>query len=518
MSIVSSVAFVPRGYASEFPKSYDIDEIEYERINQLSKLKLEDARADLQSSMEDSNKANGNGEETTDGAEGVLQTSEEVDDELKEYNLDTYDDDEEEAETEGPAAMFSNIRGLAYHENGEKDPYITIDPQEQDDLEREEMQILPTDSLLLAARTEDNLSHVEVYVYEPTEENLYVHHDFLLPTFPLCLEWLDYKVGTSDNAPGNYVAVGTFDPEIEIWDLDIIDAVYPAAVLGAGASQVNKKKKKKSKKINDSYHTDAVLALSSNRNAHNLLVSGSADTTLKLWDLSTCNCVKSFTYHSDKVSCLDWYSKAPSVLLSGSYDKTAKIADLRLEEAPSSFQVTSDVENVAWDQHSENNFFIGTDNGIVYYCDARNLSKSVWQLQAHDGPISCLSVNPSVPSFVATGSTDRLVKLWNTSDSSPKMVVSRDLDVGRVFTCSFTTDESTAFHLAASGSKGVVRVWDTATNPGVRKAFESRVTEEVTKKERIVQLEDRGAGEDSSDDDDDYEDIEDDDDQDAEMS
>ena len=31
---------------------------------------------------------------------------------------------------------------------------------------------------------------------------------------------------------GNYVAIGTFDPQIEIWDLDVIDAVFPEVILG----------------------------------------------------------------------------------------------------------------------------------------------------------------------------------------------------------------------------------------------------------------------------------------------
>lgn len=47
---------------------------------------------------------------------------------------------------------------------------------------------MPTfaDLVLLAARTEDDVSHLEVWVYEEAsdadgEANLYVHHDLLLP-------------------------------------------------------------------------------------------------------------------------------------------------------------------------------------------------------------------------------------------------------------------------------------------------------------------------------------------------
>ena len=33
-------------------------------------------------------------------------------------------------------------------------------------------------------------------------------------------------------AVGSYVAVGTFQPEIEIWNLDVMDVMEPSAILG----------------------------------------------------------------------------------------------------------------------------------------------------------------------------------------------------------------------------------------------------------------------------------------------
>ena len=41
---------------------------------------------------------------------------------------------------------------------------------------------------------------------------------------------------------GNFVAVGTMEPHINIWDLDLVDTLEPVASLG-------KRKKKKSKKV-----------------------------------------------------------------------------------------------------------------------------------------------------------------------------------------------------------------------------------------------------------------------------
>ena len=94
-----------------------------------------------------------------------------------------------------------------------------------------------TDLVMLAARTDDDVSHLEVYVYEEPvlngtdEGNLYCHHDLLLPAFPLCISWMDCPTDGREGR-ANRVAVGTMYPGIEIWDLDVIDAVEPVATLG----------------------------------------------------------------------------------------------------------------------------------------------------------------------------------------------------------------------------------------------------------------------------------------------
>jgi periodic tryptophan protein 1 len=414
--------------------------------------------------------------------------------------------------------MFGNVRSLAYHDSNEDDPYITMKENEEDDEDREELQILATDNMLLAAKVEDEVAHLEVYVYEDEADNLYVHHDIMLPAIPLCVEWLDLPVGKSNlekDARANFVAVGTFDPDIEIWDLDTIDCMYPNAILGQGGNvdgveskggEMKKKKRKKSKKTNDNYHVDAVLSLAANRHHRNLLASSSADKTVKLWDLYTSKCAKSYSHHTDKVCSIAWHPKESTVLLSGSYDRTVVAADMRAPDAKAPrWGVESDVESVRWDPHDPNLFYISTENGIIHYHDVRNApsnpaaSKPVWTLQAHDESVASFDINPIIPGFMATGSTDRTVKLWNIQPSGPTMVVSRNLEVGKVFSTVFAPDEEVGFRLAVAGSKGAVQIWDTSTNLAIRKAFAHRVKPvEGEVKERLV-----GVEEDSSEDEDD---------------
>lgn len=434
---------------------------------------------------------------------------------MKEYNLEHYDSDTNAREGE-TMAMFGDVRSLAYHESNTDDPYITMQENDEEDEDREDLQVLATDNMLIAAKVEDEVAHLEIYVYEDEADNLYVHHDIMLPAIPLCVEWLDLPVGKDANivdseSRGNYVAVGTFDPDIEVWDLDTIDSMYPNAILGQGgedgkfdpAQELKKKKKRKnSKKANDDYHVDAVLSLAANRQHRNLLASSSADKTVKLWDLNTTKCAKSYTHHTDKVCSIAWSPRESTVLLSGSYDRTIIAADMRAPnaEAPR-WGVESDVETVMWDPHDPTYFYVTTENGIIHFNDIRNTpktpkdSKAVWTLQAHDESISAFDVNPIIPGFLVTGSTDKTVKLWNVQSNGPSMVVSRNVDIGRVFSAKFAPDTEVAFRLAVAGSKGAMQIWDTSTNAAVRRAFASRMApnDEEPKEERIVGVEEDGS-------------------------
>ncbi|KAI1177609.1 WD domain-containing protein [Nemania sp. FL0916] len=535
-SMITTTAWVPRGFAAPFPSRYNFDEAEFERIAELAKLQLDDANEDLEEAQgrEAADSTDGSAsdgaaieedekEKKKDNAPVKSNETEDIDindPDLKEYDLEHYDDEEEDVHGQR-MDMFGNIKSLAYYESNKEDPYITIpDEQDQEDEDREELQILATDNMLLAAKVEDELAHLEVYVYEDEADNLYVHHDIMLPAIPLCMEWLDYPVskpGVEKDATANFVAIGTMDPDIEVWDLDTVDCMYPNAILGQGGNLQEgdkKKKRKKSKKANEEYHVDAVLSLAANRKHRNLLASASADKTVKLWDLNTAKCAKSYSYHTDKVCSLAWHAVESTVLLSGSYDRTIVAADMRAPDAKTPrWGVESDVENIKWDPHDPNFFYVSTENGIIHYFDIRNIpsspsaSKAVWTLQAHDESLSSFDINPHIPGFIATGSTDKTVKLWNIQPSGPAMVVARNLDIGRIFSTNFAPDAEVAFRLAVAGSKGTMHVWDTSTNAAVRQAFAHKMATKPTDnvEERLIGVADDESSEDDNDEDEDDE-------------
>jgi periodic tryptophan protein 1 len=183
------------------------------------------------------------------------------------------------------------------------DVALAIDTQQDaDDAEDDEVRI--TDHIIVAAITEDDFSHLEVQLFTD-DGTLFVHHDINLPEFPLCLTWLDcppFLVHGEQTMMGNYVAVGTFDPAIEIWNLDVLDPLEPIAVLGGTVpDKPVKKSKKKTVQYQPGSHEGAVMALSWNKLYRPAIASGSADSAVKIWDVTTQTCTCTFSHHTDKV-------------------------------------------------------------------------------------------------------------------------------------------------------------------------------------------------------------------------
>ncbi|KAL0727541.1 hypothetical protein Bca4012_023634 [Brassica carinata] len=408
---------------------------------------------------------------------------------MKELDMDNYDEEDDGIE------LFSSGIGDLYYPSNELDPYLK-DAEDDDDDEEDidDTTIKPTDSVIICARNEDEVSHLEVYVYEESSNgspNMYVHHHIVIPEFPLCTAWIDCPLKGGDK--GNFVAIGSKDtPTIEIWDLDVRDEVLPCVQLG-GIEEMKIIKKKKSKKdkskkekirkpkYKEGSHTDSVLGLAWNKEFRNILASASADRKVKVWDVATGQCKITMEHHTKEVQAVAWNHYAPEVLLSGSFDQTVVLKDGR-QPSHSGFKwsVMSDVESLAWNPHSEHSFVVSLEDGTVKGFDIRAAQsgsdsdlRPSYTIQAHDQDkgVSSISYNTSAPNLLATGSMDKTVKLWDLSNNEPSCISSHKPKAGAVFSISFSVDNP--FLLAIGGSKGELHVWDTLLDANVARKYGS---------------------------------------------
>ncbi|GMP95559.1 hypothetical protein CsSME_00044560 [Camellia sinensis var. sinensis] len=109
---------------------------------------------------------------------------------LQELDMEHYDEEDDGVELIGTGI------GDAYYPSNDMDPYLK-DQNDDDSEEVEDMTITAEDAVIVCARNEDDVSHLEVWIYEDPvdgDSNIYIHHDIIIPAFPLCTAWLDCPI------------------------------------------------------------------------------------------------------------------------------------------------------------------------------------------------------------------------------------------------------------------------------------------------------------------------------------
>ncbi|XP_049852553.1 uncharacterized protein LOC126332407 [Schistocerca gregaria] len=401
-----------------------------------------------------------------DEAEQSCKLSDEENDDnevIKKYGLDAYENEE--------CGWTGGIDDLMTYKHNKDDPYMTnLNPDEE---ELEDFLIRPTDHVLLTTLTEEEFSYLNVCILPEGSIEPYIHHDYLLSDFPLSIAWMR----------PNYCAVATFQPQIEIWDLDVVESPSPIRTLEG--------------------HNSSVLDVSMHHTLPTLLASGSADRTVGLWDTEQGKRVQTLSHHQDKVQCLSWLKTEESVLATGGFDKAAYMVDVRCASAVKKVDLDADVECLKWSTESNSpvnhapsrgsELLISTESGHLYCYDAV-AGKNRWTLASYLGSPCASFCIQSFEDFtiLATASpiTTAPLKIWalNQNLDAPTCLYSGADILGKLYKVEMNQD--LPFHVAVGGHRILPTMINVLHWNSVRQKFKHSSAAQAVDLERAAHWED----------------------------
>ena len=338
------------------------------------------------------------------------QLSEEDAEIISKYDLDNYDNDD------------ANDEGVPEGVEPE-DPYQTHENNEEGDGDvSEDDEIRTDDFLLIVGKYGEEIPTLEIHLFDEKQETMYVHHELMLPSFPLAIKWMDYEPQTGKE--GSFAAVSSMRNEIEIWNLNVEDPICPSAVL--------------------QYHQNSVPGLSWNMLQRSVLLSASIDGTAAIWSLESLQTAATYNIGAECKSA-EWSQVNPTVFAiatnSGIQGFDAREGNV--------FNVMPNVsvESMIWSTDGTQIMSSLTSGDIVAF-DVRNIDSPLFQFKAHQGAVNCISLARNAPIVASVG-----------EDEQSKLIADDDMKVGQIFTCLFCPDKPTL--LAVGGESGTA-LWDIA--------------------------------------------------------
>ena len=188
---------------------------------------------------------------------------------------------------------------------------------------------------------------------------------------------------------------------------------------------------------------------------------GNEDGTISVWDMSTSNgmptftCTQVLTGHSARVHTTSFVSNNKAILISGSDDETVRIWNMNTGRSQSLTGHSNGVRSCV--SHDGIIIVSGSDDETVRIWDA-NKNQCLYTLQGYSGWVYSVAFNSHSAPLLASGGEDKHVRLWDAT--SGKRLPSLDKHTHRVRAVAFSSDNS---RIASASDDQTVRIWETET-------------------------------------------------------
>lgn len=209
-------------------------------------------------------------------------------------------------------------------------------------------------------------------------------------------------------------------------------------------------------------HKGAILDLQWSRDSE-ILYSASADMHLASWDLTSGTRIRRYIGHEEVINTMDISRRGEELLVSGSDDSTIAIWDPRSKNAVDYIQTDFPVTAIAIAEAGNEIYTGGIDNDIRVW-DLRKKT-SVYSLLGHSDTITSLRVSPDSQSLLSYA-MDSTVRTWDIRPFAPTERHIRTFDgatTGIEQNLSRASWDGEGKKIAAASGDGTVVVWSSET-------------------------------------------------------
>jgi peroxin-7 len=142
------------------------------------------------------------------------------------------------------------------------------------------------------------------------------------------------------------------------------------------------------------------------------VISGSWDSTIKLWDPSACQCLSTLSGHKGLVYCTVWSPHHPMTISSVSGDGSLKLWDVSNSRNVATVEVgCGELLSCAWNKYDQNILCTGGIDNTLKLWDMRQLSLPIVVLNGHTQSIKQVKFDPHSRTHIASSSYDFTVRL-----------------------------------------------------------------------------------------------------------
>ncbi|VCU41139.1 Bgt-1811, partial [Blumeria graminis f. sp. tritici] len=209
-------------------------------------------------------------------------------------------------------------------------------------------------------------------------------------------------------------------------------------------------------------HKGAILDLQWSRDSRSLF-SASADMYLAGWDLETGNRIRRYAGHEELVNSIDLSRRGEELIISGSDDGFIGIWDSRSKTAVAFIETEFPVTAVALAEAGNELYSGGIDNDIRVWDMRRR--ESVYSMLGHSDTISSLRISPDSQKLLSN-SMDSTVRTWDIRPFAPTERHIRTFDGApsrmekNLIKASWNHDGK---RIAAGAGDGTVVIWNSET-------------------------------------------------------